>query len=231
MADLRRIADGGGTTGAAGVNRGGAVNACLGFVTVLVVLAAGCTSSDHSHAADMDAFVGLICCGSNIDYAPHASPHDLAASSDLIVDGTVDRVQEGRLWGDERESALRTVVLVVQVDTVYKGTVPHGADGRVYVELTAIQDTPAQAYDRVAPRDARVLVYLVHDPKAAPGNPPFVDADAGRPSGHPLWEAAPQGLVVATADGSVVYANGFPSARGTDLSDFLPDKEHWPSDR
>lgn len=198
-------------------------------LAAVAALAAGCAAGAASTAADVDDFVGLMG-GAPAGYVAAKSPAELAAWSEVVVDGTIERFQDGRIWGETRESAAYTVVMVVKVTNVYKGSLPRGSNGRVYVEFLSGGRVRADAYDKAAPRDANVLLYLIPDWKETPGNPPLLNPTAGRPKGQPLWDlTTPQGFFLATPSGAVLQARDFASYPDASIGQFLPDNEQWPT--
>lgn len=152
--------------------------------------------------------------GPSPDYDPLPSPDALAALSQVVVQGTVEGIREGRAGTD-----LETIVLVLHPDRVAKGELPPDNDGNVYLELPGANgpdlDVPGEDrtdlsyYERALPKGAAVVAYLVPAPAGLPeegtdvkiGNP-----KAGRPDGLPLYlPAGPQGFAIQGRDGDVAW--------------------------
>ncbi|GAA4624389.1 hypothetical protein [Cellulomonas oligotrophica] len=195
---------------------------------MLVALVLASCASTSTTAADPDVFVGMFA-GSTADYDPVDSREVLAEMSDLVVEGTVTAVTDGRLWGrgEDDPAANRSVVLNVTVTDVHVGTLPDGADGVVYVELPSPGGVGAQVYEEHLPADLAGVFYLV--PAGEPGEiTPIQDSTAGRPEGQPLFQTTnPQGIVLDTGTQARQLVEGTPFGEA-DLTEFLPDAERFP---
>ncbi|MCO4275228.1 hypothetical protein NG701_12440 [Pseudarthrobacter sp. HLT3-5] len=162
------------------------------------------------------AFSGL-----SHDYDPVRSPEALAALSQLIVQGTVDGVREGRTG-----TGTNTIVLIVDTDHVVRGELSSGNDGNVYLELPAGGHPDPSCYTKAFPEGAAVVAYMV---AAAPDGQPAEGTDvkienpkAGRPDGQALYlPAGPQGLALQVGKEDVVWPLTGARSPGK-LADTLP---------
>jgi len=175
-------------------------------------------SALESYTADdsLTAFGGLT-----HDYNPFHSPEALAAVSQLIVQGTVEGVREGRAG-----TGTDSIVLILHADSVVQGELPLGNDGNVYLELRGAGSPDPLYYTKALPKGAAVVAYLV----PAWDGPPAEGTDeveidnpkAGRPDGQALFmPAAPQGLVLQVEEQDVVWPLIGARAQGR-IADTLP---------
>lgn len=167
--------------------------------------------------------------GQAVDYDWERSPAALAGRSTLVVQGTIARIDKGRLFGTSADDPVIEPknVMVLNVKRVLRGSLAADANNTVYVELPAPMSRPAADFDRVAPKTADVVLYLV--PAPAAGQTPLVDPDAGRPAGQPLYQPInPQGFAVDNG-GSVVLVLELAEFKGAKLAQFLPDSAQFPT--
>ena len=145
------------------------------------------------------AFTGL-----SYDYDPLRSPEALAALSQVVVQGTVEKVRDGRTG-----TGTDSVVLIINTGTVVKGELPPGHDGKIYLELPGSGSPDPSYYAKAFPRGAAVVAYLVPAWGGTPGEGTDARIDnpkAGRPDGQALYlPAGPQGLVLQVGDHDVVW--------------------------
>lgn len=205
--------------------------AAAAAVSTLVLAGGACggDSIEPRAAGDTDRFVRLFD-GFSADYEPANSPKQLAEWSELVVSGSIEKVSDGRVHGDENEplSAAPTISVQVKVTNARKGTLPDGSDGRVHVEFYATHGRKAAEYDRVAPRDVEVLLYLNRSPAAGTKTNPIQHPDRGRPDGQPLWRlTTPQGFLMKSDEG-VVAVQDFRRYEGTSMDMFFPGEERFP---
>ena len=150
--------------------------------------------------------------GFEADYDPLSSPAALAETSQLVVTGTIDRVQDGRVQivpKNESEPGVPTVVLVLRDVQAVAGSLDGGTDGFVYVELPYPGQHDVEAYLDGFRTGSDVVAYLV---PASDGLPQegvdvaIADPQAGRPDGQALYiPAGPQALVLQHKDEAVVW--------------------------
>lgn len=200
-------------------------------VTALAMAACGTNQEDMatSAAGSASRFAALFD-GYSADYEPAPTPDILSEWSDLVVRGTILRVERGRLFGQSEEdpTATRSIVMVIGVAAILSGTLPAGADGLAYIELPAPGGTAADVFDRYAPKTSQVVLYLV--PAATAAQTPIADPDTGRPVGQPLFQPTnPQGFVVED-DKGVLQPLDFAEFPGASLQQFVPASEQFPVD-
>lgn len=168
------------------------------------------------------------------DYDPAHSPRQLAERSELVIEGTMEEVVQGRVFWPDDPVPGRSVVMVVEVERVHKGELPPASRRRIYIESQPHGNLPASHFDRLLPREAGALFFLVRYPlpgtEDSPGSPEIGDELGGRPWGQPLWQlTTPQGFLVEFDAEGVV---GVPECRrypDADLADFYPDREAFPT--
>ena len=214
----------------------------LGAVSVtllLLIFGSGCASESRGTAApvttaqsteaDEREFFELFNSGISQDYDPAPSPRALAERSTLVVGGTMEEFREGPTMSPREPSELRTVVLALQVESVYKGELPEGSMERVYVRFFSPGNAGPGVYNSALPREAETLLYLI-PLSLEGGHANYVgNADAGRPMGQPLWQlTTPQGFLIGFEGDEVVQAADFTRYPATDLYQFLPQNEEYP---
>lgn len=174
-------------------------------------------SAPSSYRAEdtLGAFSGL-----SHDYNPLSSPDALAALSQVVVQGTVDGVREGRTG-----KGIDSIVLIVHIKDVVKGELPPGNDGNVYLELPGSGSPDPRYYSKALPEGAAVVAYTVTAPDGAPHAGTDVKIEnpkAGRPDGQALFlPAGPQGLILQVGEEAVVWPLIGAQAPG-DIADTLP---------
>ncbi|MET3923891.1 hypothetical protein [Arthrobacter sp. UYEF20] len=142
--------------------------------------------------------------GLTFDYDPFHSTEDLAAVSQVIAQGTVEGVREGRTG-----TGLHSVVLILHTGRVVKGELPRGNDGNVYLELFGARSSDPLYFTKAFPKGATVVAFMVPAGDGAPRE--GIDATienpkAGRPDGQALYlPAGPQGLVLQVKEQDVVW--------------------------
>lgn len=203
---------------------------CCGLRTAVPLAVAlfvtACSSAAGREALEPRALAVLFE-GGSADYEPAKTPADLAARSEIVVEGSVSTVTRGRVWGTSADNAGSSVSVVLNVDVtrILVGNLPARSDGTVYVELQSHGNVPASAYAAALPADTRGVFYLVTAPLSGAD---IVEPGAGRPVGQPLYEVTtPQGMVLG--DDAVTQQLGEGRApEGSDLRDFLPASERFP---
>jgi len=196
--------------------------------------AAGCGSdrtsdrtSDRDSGPSATAFASLFK-GYGADYTHVDTPAELAAESALVIEGRIDKVERGRTIGTavDAPGASPTVVVAVTVARTHLGTLPDRAQSKVYVELSAPRGMDISRYERAAPKQSTVLLYLAPAPPAT--DFPVVDPDAGRPAGQPLYQpVSPQGFLIE-GDRKVMQILMFTEFDDASLGDFTPGSPHFP---
>ncbi len=139
-----------------------------------------------------------------LDYNPFHSPEEIAAASQVVVQGTVEGVRNGRTG-----TGLRSVVLILRTDRTVKGNLPPGNDGNVYLELYGANSPDPLYFSKAFPTGAAVVAYLVPAWDGAPSEGTDATIDnpkAGRPDGQALFlPAGPQGLTFQVGNHDVVW--------------------------
>jgi hypothetical protein len=161
----------------------------------------------YSAQQSVEQFAGL-----DYDYDPLASPAALAKRSKLVVTGTIDRVQEGRVEiipGNENIPGVSTIVLVLRDLKAVAGSVDEDSDGLVYVELQNPGQQDPDAYQDGLREGSSVVAYLLpaFDGALVVGTDVAIaDPKAGRPAGQALYmPAGPQALILQYEDEAVVW--------------------------
>lgn len=184
--------------------------AALGSALLATVLS-GCAVDDsvppYSVQDSVDVFAGV-----EYDYDPLETTTALAEQSLLVVVGTIDRVQEGRIQivpANTSASEISTIVLVLRDARAVSGSLDERNDGFVYVELPNPGGQESEAYQDGLRAGSRIVAYLVG---AAGGEPldgidtAILDPDAGRPDGQRLYlPAGPQALILQHEKDEVVW--------------------------
>lgn len=202
------------------------ISACAADTTTRIPEATAEAQSTYSAQQSVEQFRGI-----EFDYDPAPSPSALADQSGLVVTGTIERVQEGRVEivpKSPKEPGISTIVLVVRESKAVLGSLPEGNDGLVYVELPNPGQQEAEAYEGGLRAGSRVVVYLV---PAGDGKPredvdvAIADPDAGRPAGQALFiTSGPQGLILQYENAPVVWPL-IGEQRDGSLEDTLPGGE------
>jgi hypothetical protein len=162
-----------------------------------------------------------------VDGSPVRSPRELAAASDLVVEGMLVGVGPGPGIGPPSR-AITTAVWTIAVDEVLHGSLPDGVR-RVYVELLALGGPRSIEDARHAlGSGARVLAYLVSTPIRGT-DLPAVEPDAGRPRGERLWTVTGlEGFVLADERGRVAQPLVASQVTEEPLEEHRPDRAAWP---
>jgi len=163
------------------------------------------------------------------DYNPVSSPSALAEQSQLVVTGTIDRVQEGRVQivpGSESAPVGSTMVLVLRDPQAVLGSFSEDSDGFIYVELTAPPIREADAYQDSPCIGGSIVAYLAPAADGAPVegvDTAVAEPSAGRPVGQALYiPAGPQALILQYDSEAVVWPLIGEQREGK-LVDTLPD--------
>ncbi|MBX0302026.1 hypothetical protein K2F54_18880 [Cryobacterium sp. 1639] len=183
-------------------------------------------SRPYSAQQSVEQFAGL-----DFDYDPLTSPAALAERSRLVVAGTIDRVQEGRVEivpGNENIPGISTIVLVLRDAKAVVGSVDEGSDGLVYVELQNPGQQDPDAYQDGLREGSRVVAYLLpaFDGALVEGTDiAIAEPKAGRPVGQALYmPTGPQALILQYEDEAVVWPL-IGEKRDGSLEDTLPGGE------
>jgi len=187
--------------------------------------------------ADASAVAQMPSMSSAIGTSGPGSWPRLAAESDLVAIGRLNRLQEGRTNTVHGETAWTTTVAVLDDVRAVQGALPRDFDGRLYVELPVLTGlTDLQMWQESAlPVGTPVLVYLrpAWDGTDEPGELPYTnrlpDPAQGRPVGQALYEAYySSSFIVQAADGVIAWPAMRYSEPGT-LADVVPNGSHgWP---
>ncbi|MET3770154.1 hypothetical protein ABIB15_002861 [Marisediminicola sp. UYEF4] len=175
--------------------------------TMSACVSDGTTTTSYSAQQSVEQFAGI-----DFDYDPVDSPSALEEQSQLVVTGTIERVQEGRVQivpANEKIPGVSTIVLVLRDPMVVSGSVEENSDGFVYVELPNPGGQETDAYQDGLRAGSSVVAYL--DP-ASDGAPvegvdtAIADSKAGRPAGQALYlPAGPQALILQYENNAVVW--------------------------
>ncbi|MGV8883828.1 MAG: hypothetical protein ACOH19_16900 [Rhodoglobus sp.] len=163
------------------------------------------------------------------DYDSIASPAALAEKSLLVVTGTIERVQEGRLEivpKNDEEPGVSTIVLVLRDVTAVQGSLEGGNDGFVYIELENPGQLEPQAYVGGLCTGSTVVAYLGVAPLGEPEkgiDRAIAEPLAGRPDGQALYRTiGHQALILQHPGEPVVWPLTGEQRDGT-IEDTLPD--------
>ncbi|CAN5325798.1 hypothetical protein BH09ACT5_BH09ACT5_08340 [soil metagenome] len=200
--------------------------AIVGSAIVAVSLCACSTErapAPYSAQDTVEEFAGI-----DFDYDPLNSPAALAEESTLVVTGTIDRVQEGRVQiypKNEKLPGASTIVLVLRDVTAVQGSLAERSDGFVYIELPNPGGRKPDAYQDGLRAGANVVAYLVPGFEGAPTKGVDVavaNPKAGRPQGQALYlPAGPQALALQYENEAVVWPLIGEELHGA-LADTLP---------
>jgi hypothetical protein len=167
-----------------------------------------------------------------VDYNPIDSLAGLAASSSVVVQGRIERIQAGRTTstGEPADPGpqLGSVIVVSDV-TVVAGALDSGSDGYVYIEFPPAGLSAASA--GTLPPDTRIVAYLKPAWDGAQTSVEEVDyvteltdPETGRPAGQALYTAAAlEGLVWQPPGSPELIWPLYLGAGSGDLRDTLPD--------
>ncbi len=208
----------------ANISKIAAVVASISCVTVLSACTSEETATSYSTQQSVEQFVGT-----DFDYDPLRSPAELAKQSRLVVVGTIERVQEGRVETIPQNKSIpgvSTIVLVLRSVTAVAGEVDEGTDGFVYVELPNPGGRGTDAYRNGLRAGSSVVAYLVPASDGAPAEGVDVgiaDPKAGRPDGQALYApSGPQAIVLKYENNPLVWVL-IGEEREGQLEDTLPD--------
>ena len=195
----------------------------LVFATAFSACANNEATRPYSAQQSVEQFAGI-----NFDYDPVDSPAALAEQSRLVVTGTIERVQEGRVElvpRNENVPGISTIVLVLNDPKVVEGGLDDGSDGLVYVELQNPGQQEPGAYQDGLRAGSSVVAYLVPswDGVQVEGTDiAIADPMAGRPAGQALYlPAGPQALILQYENEAVVWPL-LGEERDGELEDTLP---------
>lgn len=206
--------------------------AVLVAVAALVLGACGTAASESpapATSAGVDAFSALVrASGLQLDYDQLDSPDEAAAIADLVAEGTVVSVVEGRALVVEKDDPSvdsLSLVLGVRIDDVVQGDLAKGSDGIAYIEIPRDGQTSVAEYQQALPKGAEAALYLTLLPQE---DGLHRDDLAGRPAGQRIWVAiSPQGLVLADGAQSQELLSG--TRFDAPLSAFLPPSPAFPT--
>lgn len=200
--------------------------AIVGSVLLVTTLSA-CSNEEapasYSAQQSVEQFAGI-----DYDYDPLASPAALAEQSQLVVTGTIDRVQEGRVEivpENDTIPGISTIVLVLRDPKAVMGSVNEVTDGFVYIELPNPGGQQTDAYQKGLRAGSRVVAYLGPASDGAPVegvDTAIAEPEAGRPAGQALYiPAGPQALILQYENSAVVWPL-IGEERDGSLEDTLP---------
>jgi hypothetical protein len=194
-------------------------------LAVSVTLASACSSQVEAPESPpsqdrsiLQAFEGI-----SFDYDPFETPAALAGSSKLVVEGQVERFDEGRelvVTGTDEPTGT-TIVMVIGSPKVLIGD--QATTTLIYIELPNPGTRAAEFYSDVIPVGTPVMVYInTAWDGSEPADESLKDASAGRPIGEELYSLTnPQSLVFQAGDSLVWPLLGI-SMKGS-LTDAAPD--------
>ena len=183
-------------------------------------------AASYSVQDSVEQFTGI-----DFDYNPVPSPAALAERSDLVVTGTIERVQEGRdeiIPANEKAPPYQTIVLVLRDVQAIQGSFEQDNDGYVYIELPNPGQREPSAYEDGLFPGSNVVAYLMpaFDGVLVEGSDvAMADPEAGRPLGQALYQpTGPQALILQHGTDAVVWPL-IGEKRDGSLEDALPGGE------
>ncbi|MCU1404978.1 MAG: hypothetical protein JWQ43_1281 [Glaciihabitans sp.] len=220
----------------------------------VLVAAGGCTAApagltpDTGAAAVVDAVVDCSAMpmvnhplSSVVDWITYDDAKELEELSTVVLTGTIDRIQDGRIYqyaGIPRSTT--TVIVVGDVDT-HDGTLAAGNDGYVYIEIQAMDVPRTDSGDDVFQAGTEIAAFLAPTAQSygriaggedvpnentewVLGDLDTVDPNAGRPAGQELytWVSGLQGVALHYPGcDQVLWPYSGNTDKG-DLADVLP---------
>lgn len=173
--------------------------------------------------------------GGHGDYAPVASPADLADASTLVVRGIVTGYEpRGVLNIPESPVGLKHIVMKVDVTEVLQGQLPADTPGRVLVQLRSA--TGADVLDSLTPENTETLLYLdlaLPVETIFPGGTFAEDVEYSEKGKTIFNSTNPQGLMLADpADDAVILPEDDAELPATSLDEVEPNNdEAFPEER
>lgn len=196
----------------------------LSMVVIAAALAipSACAAPEQSDSVTQPA--GL---GAESDYDRVGTVKEAAAIADLVAEGVLVSVNEGRSFIVEPDDPAlddHNVVVGVRLGEVYQGSLGDKSDGIAYIELPEHVRATLETYQAALPKGTEVAVYLGLLPQE---DPLYRDDTAGRPAGQQIWvPISPQGLVLADGAQSQELLSGM--RFDAPLSAFLPPSTTFP---
>ncbi|MFK0403142.1 hypothetical protein ACIQTT_12480 [Microbacterium sp. NPDC090225] len=165
------------------------------------------TASTGTSATSSDAMRALAD-GTSYDFIPHHSNEELAETADVVVSGSVVKIQPGPTYGrfDDDFSDMETVVVTITASTVAKGDIAEGAELNVVLYTSAHSDL--DAWNAALPEGTGVAVYLTKMSSERPAVPEDSGIDAeGLEAfeGIDLYATGPQGFAVQTEGNTILW--------------------------
>lgn len=178
----------------------------------------GAVSSKAPDAPDVLNLFGI-----HGDYDEVHSAKELAEMSEIVIEGTLESIEDGPIVGysEDKLSDIPVAVLSVGEVQVRQGELPPESDGNVYIVMVA--PGGSEALRPALPPGTRVGLYgfRIKNEKSD-GDIPMINAEAGRPPGQPIYNAYhPQGLVLEV-DGTLYWPLAQVSEKGS-LEDAMLD--------
>ncbi|MGY4856876.1 hypothetical protein [Cryobacterium sp. AP23] len=208
-----------------------ALAGCASLAPATGPAAAGPSSPPAADASGAEIYAACAPPGV-VDYDPVDSLASLAASSRVVVQGRIERIQAGRTSTDVTPagpgSQVNSVIVVSDV-TVVDGALDSANDGHVYIEFAPAGLSTACA--ETLPDDTRIVAYLkpAWDGVQTSGKEvdhvtELTDPGAGRPAGQALYMAAAlEGLVWQPPGSLELIWPLYLGAGAGDIRDTLPD--------
>lgn len=198
---------------------------CAGSALVLL---ASCAMSDKEAPGGSAVALADLFSTQSSDYDYLSTGAELARVADLGVRGRIVKFTDGRvapISEEDSRAAFTTLTMQVSVKTQVDGTTREEV---IHVELDRDPGRTAADYDRAAPKDKDILLYLtdITGDRAAPVTVDpsliWIDPSAGRPPGARIYvPISPQGFLVPEP-GGVVQPLDSEVYTGTTLDVFLP---------
>lgn len=171
--------------------------------------------------------------GFSAKYEPANGPRELAAQSQAVISGSISEVAEGREFGvpGEGTHSVHSVMMVIDVERVHIGALPNDS-GKAFVELPAPGGIEAEEFDASAPKNSKLLLFLVPADAAGIGSGEEVLSRGPSWPGDNLVMAPtnPQGFIVAERD-RVLQPLEHSVTEETSLSSYLPRQARFPDNR
>lgn len=217
--------------------------------TTLILAVGGCGAGGSDQAAPQGGpsspssppAVTEPIVGCTYDYQPMKGPRAIARRSDLVVRGTIGTPRPGltAIRADGSPGRVETDIIPIRVSSVLTngerlgaGSANSSAPSLVEVELDCSFSPPHRAAKLASLEGRPTVAYLVNGPangaKGFPGHVRYLDG-APRPR---FQEASLEGFLIELASGNGVRNVSLGERfRGSELSDFYPDRRKFPPRR
>jgi len=152
-------------------------------------------------AADSPESAGIaeIFSGLLVDYDPLESTRSIEAISDVVINGKVDDVHSGPVFGrpDDEFGDITTMVITINDVTVVSGELASGNNGNVYLNVVALNGADRSDFLEAVHRDTELAFFALH--YQGHGGMGVINEADGRPQAQPLYISAhPQALEIKT---------------------------------